>query len=80
MNRLMDRQVDGSHRHTVGVVGIYVGAGDVPPLDVGVDAAAEALLPAGGHGQRQHRTAAEERHRTLTFIKQSCSLLRNKFI
>lgn len=39
---------------TVGIVGVDVGAGDVPPLDGGVDAAAETLFTCGGHRQRQH--------------------------
>lgn len=37
---------------TVGVVGVYVWAGDVPPLDGGVDASTETLLTTRGHRQR----------------------------
>lgn len=38
--------------HTVGVIRVHVRAGDVPPLDRGIDSATETLLAAGGHGQR----------------------------
>lgn len=45
---------------TVGVVGVHIRAGDVPPLDGGIDAAAETLLATGGHRQRQHWTTGEQ--------------------
>ncbi len=41
---------------TVGIVGVHVRAGDVPPLDGRVDSSTETLLTAGGHRQRQHWT------------------------
>lgn len=45
---------------TVCVVGVHAGAGDVPPLDGGVQPSAETLLTAGGHHQRQHGSPADK--------------------
>lgn len=49
------------HVSTVGVIWVDVRAGDVPPLDGGVDASTETLLTAGGHGQGQNRAAGKEK-------------------
>lgn len=45
---------------TVCVVGVHAGAGDVPPLDGGVQPSAETLLTAGGCHQRQHGSPADK--------------------
>lgn len=53
---------------TVGIVWVHVGAGDVPPLDGGVDASTVTLLTTGGHRQRQHGTTGE-RQREIEEVK-----------